>query len=118
MQDPLQIPVGPITRARAKRFKEAFNGLMHGLWNQAQGNIVQIGLSPSPILVHMVKVGAIFGFKRSWQCGARALEENLGEDTKVVSTGAVKRTSESVSGSGRKGKRGRFGRSGQRGAVG
>ena len=26
--DPLHVPVGPITRARAKRFKEALNGLI------------------------------------------------------------------------------------------
>ena len=24
--DPLQVPVGPVTRARAKKFKEALNG--------------------------------------------------------------------------------------------
>ena len=27
-RDPLHVPVGPITRARAKRFKEALNGLI------------------------------------------------------------------------------------------
>ena len=27
--DPIQVPVGPITRARAKKFKEALNGLIH-----------------------------------------------------------------------------------------
>ena len=31
-KDPLQVPVGPITRARAKKFKEALNGLIQGLW--------------------------------------------------------------------------------------
>ena len=25
-KDPLHVPIGPITRARAKRFKEALNG--------------------------------------------------------------------------------------------
>ena len=32
--DPIQVPVGPITRARAKKFKEALNGLIHEIWNQ------------------------------------------------------------------------------------
>ncbi|GMN51977.1 hypothetical protein TIFTF001_021115 [Ficus carica] len=32
--DPIQVPVGPITRARAKKFKEALNGLIHEFWNQ------------------------------------------------------------------------------------
>jgi hypothetical protein len=26
-KDPLEVPVGPVTRLRAKKFKEAFNGL-------------------------------------------------------------------------------------------
>lgn len=32
--DPIQVPVGPITRARAKKFKEALNGLIYEIWNQ------------------------------------------------------------------------------------
>ena len=28
MADPVQVPIGPVTRARAKRFKEALNGLI------------------------------------------------------------------------------------------
>jgi hypothetical protein len=30
--DPLEVPVGPVTRLRAKRFKEAFNGLLQNTW--------------------------------------------------------------------------------------
>jgi len=26
-KDPLEVPVGPVTKLRAKRFKKAFNGL-------------------------------------------------------------------------------------------
>ena len=32
--DPIQVPVGPTTRARAKKFKEALNGLIREIWNQ------------------------------------------------------------------------------------
>jgi hypothetical protein len=28
----LEVPVGPVTRLRAKRFKEAFNGLLQNTW--------------------------------------------------------------------------------------
>jgi hypothetical protein len=31
-KDPLEVPVGPVTRLRAKRFKEAFNGLFQYMW--------------------------------------------------------------------------------------
>ena len=30
--DPLKVSVGPVTRLRAKRFKEAFNGLLQNTW--------------------------------------------------------------------------------------
>ncbi|KAA3465741.1 hypothetical protein EPI10_000882 [Gossypium australe] len=48
---------------------------------------------------------------------ACALEETLGEEPKVVSAGAIKKTSESDSGSSQKGKRGCFETSGRRGAA-
>ena len=33
--DPIQVPAGPVTRARAKKFKEALNGLIQGTWAQS-----------------------------------------------------------------------------------
>ena len=30
----IQVPIGPITRARAKRFKESLNGLIQGIWTE------------------------------------------------------------------------------------
>ena len=35
-RDPLHVPVGPITRARAKRFKEALNGLIQDSWANSE----------------------------------------------------------------------------------
>ena len=35
--DPLLIPSGPITRARAKGFKEALNGLIKDIWAKHLG---------------------------------------------------------------------------------
>ncbi|KAK8299183.1 hypothetical protein V6Z11_D05G306100 [Gossypium hirsutum] len=56
IQDILQVPIGLITRARAKHFREALNGLMRGFWSQAQNNLDQIGPSLDPTLVHLVHV--------------------------------------------------------------
>jgi len=33
--DPIQVPIGPVTRARAKKFHNALSGLIHGIWAQA-----------------------------------------------------------------------------------
>ena len=30
--DPIQVPIGPVTKARAKRFKETLNGLIQHIW--------------------------------------------------------------------------------------
>ena len=30
--DPIKVPVGPITRAQVKKFKETLNGLIHNIW--------------------------------------------------------------------------------------
>ena len=33
--DPIKVPIGLITRARVKKFKEAFNGLIQVTWAQS-----------------------------------------------------------------------------------
>ena len=30
--DPIQVPVGPVTRAQAKKFKKTLNGLIQNIW--------------------------------------------------------------------------------------
>ena len=35
LQDPLHIPSGPITRARSKKIKEAFIGLIQEIWTDS-----------------------------------------------------------------------------------
>ena len=32
--EPIQVPIGPVTRARAKRFKNALSGLIQDIWAQ------------------------------------------------------------------------------------
>ena len=33
--DPIQVPVGPVTRGQAKKFKKALNGLIQATWAQS-----------------------------------------------------------------------------------
>ena len=51
--DPLEIPLGPITRARAKRFKEALNVLIQH--SQAEG-AHGLNSRKETKLVHVIKV--------------------------------------------------------------
>ena len=61
-KDPLEVPVGPVTRLRAKRFKEAFNGLLQDTWakvgfkrilnNEEQAVINKKGLLVEPRPLH------------------------------------------------------------------
>jgi hypothetical protein len=32
--DPFEMPIGPITRAREKKLKEALNGLLQNIWSK------------------------------------------------------------------------------------
>ena len=32
--DSIQVPIGPVTRVRAKRFEESFNGLIQSIWTE------------------------------------------------------------------------------------
>ena len=43
-RDPLHVPVGPIIRARAKRFKEVLNGLIQDTW--ADSELLKSKMSP------------------------------------------------------------------------
>ena len=33
LKDPLQVPIGPITRSREKKLTDAFNRLIHNIWD-------------------------------------------------------------------------------------
>ena len=33
--DPIQVPIGAVTRARAKKFQNTLSGLIQGIWAQA-----------------------------------------------------------------------------------
>jgi hypothetical protein len=52
-QDPLSLPSGPITRLRAKRFKEALNRLIEE--NGANSKKTKMGSNNNQGLVHVIK---------------------------------------------------------------
>jgi hypothetical protein len=52
-QDPLSLPSGPITRLRAKRFKEALNGLIQE--NGADSKKTKMDSNNNQGLVHVIK---------------------------------------------------------------
>ena len=52
-QDPLSFSSGPITRLRAKRFKEALNGLVQEIW--ADSRKTKMGSNNNQGLVHVIK---------------------------------------------------------------
>ena len=39
LEQPSQVPMGPITRSRAKKLKAMLNGLIQAIWAQEQGTI-------------------------------------------------------------------------------
>jgi hypothetical protein len=51
--DPLSLPSGPITRLRAKRFKEALNGLIQE--NGVDSKKTKMGPNNNQGLVHVIK---------------------------------------------------------------
>jgi hypothetical protein len=52
-QDPLSLSSGSITRLRAKRFKEALNGLIQENW--ANSKRTKMGSNNNQGLVHVIK---------------------------------------------------------------
>ena len=57
LKDPLQVPDGPITRLRAKKIKEAMQGLVQSTWDEASKSPkIKVGLKEGePILIHLIQ---------------------------------------------------------------
>jgi hypothetical protein len=55
--DPLEVPIGPITRARANKLKKALNGLVQNIWSKMDlerlGTFKEHEKQP---LIHLVQV--------------------------------------------------------------
>ena len=44
LNDPLHVPVGPITRAKSKKIKETLNGLIQKIWADSNTGHSKLGL--------------------------------------------------------------------------
>jgi len=65
--DPLEVPIGPITRARAKKLKEALNGLVHNIWSKMDlEGLETFKEHEGQTLIHLVQVQ-----EEPNSCGAR-----------------------------------------------
>jgi hypothetical protein len=53
----LQVPDGPNTRSRAKKIKEAMQGLVQSTWDEASKSpTLKMGLKErEPILIHLIQ---------------------------------------------------------------
>uniref|UniRef100_A0A2N9IMV7 CCHC-type domain-containing protein n=1 Tax=Fagus sylvatica TaxID=28930 RepID=A0A2N9IMV7_FAGSY len=61
LKDPLQVPDGPITRSRAKKIKEAMQGLVQSTWDEASKSpTIKVGLKEGEsILIHLIQAVGI-----------------------------------------------------------
>jgi len=62
-KDPLDVPVGPITRLKAKRFKEVFNGPFQDTW--AKMDFKRILNNEEQAMINLIQVqeGLVGGIK-------------------------------------------------------
>ena len=62
-KDPLEVPVGPVTRLRAKKFKEDFNGLLQDTWAKVDFNRICNNKEQALINLIHVQEGLVGGTK-------------------------------------------------------
>jgi hypothetical protein len=57
LKDPLQVPYGPFTRSRAKKIKEAMQGLVQSTWDEASKSpTIKVGWKEGePNLIHLIQ---------------------------------------------------------------
>ena len=54
-KDPLQVPVGPITRVRSKKIKEAFNGLIQEIWADSNAGHSKLGPKEDKGVINLIQ---------------------------------------------------------------
>jgi hypothetical protein len=71
-KDPLEVLVGPVTRLRAKRFKEAFNELLQDTW--AKVDLKRILNNKEQVLINLIH------FQAGLVGGTKTITQGLGEE--------------------------------------
>jgi len=71
-KDPLKVLAGPVTRLRAKKFKEAFNGLLQDTW--AKVDFKRIFNNKEQALINLIHV------QEGLVGGTKTITQGLGEE--------------------------------------
>ena len=53
-KDPLYVPVGPITKARSKKIKEALNGLIQEIWANSNAGHSKLGPKKDEGVINLI----------------------------------------------------------------
>ena len=72
LNDPLEVTVGPVTRLKAKKFKEAFNGLLKDTWAKVDFKRICNNKEQALINLSHIQEGLIGGTK--------TITQGLGEE--------------------------------------
>ena len=54
-KDPLHVPVGPITKARSKKIKEALNGLIQEIWVDSNTGHSKLGPKEDEGVINLIQ---------------------------------------------------------------
>ena len=54
-KDPLHVPVGPITKARSKKIKEALNGLIQEIWANSNARHSKLGPKKDEGVINLIQ---------------------------------------------------------------
>jgi len=71
-KNPLEVPVGPIIRFKAKKFKEPFNGLLQDTW--AKVDFKRICNNEEQALINLIHV------QEGFVGGTKTITQELGEE--------------------------------------
>ena len=55
LKDPLNVPVGPSTRARSKKIKEALNGLVQDIWADSTTGHSKLGPKEDEGIINLIQ---------------------------------------------------------------
>ena len=54
-KDPLHVPVGPITKARSKKIKEALNGMIQEIWADSNAGHSKLGPKEDEGVINLIQ---------------------------------------------------------------
>ena len=54
-KDPLHVPIGPITKARSKKIKEALNGLIQEIWDDSNAGHSKLGPKEDEGVINLIQ---------------------------------------------------------------